>query len=82
MPRSIPWNTELNWVMIDFERAKILKPPAVLGNISPSQKRKRVLKEDLSKQLEGRRDARDSMSNSGKPRIKIASDRYTELNAH
>ena len=56
MPRNILWNTEVGQAMIiDFERAEVLKPRAVLGVISPNQKRKRV-PEGLNKQPEGRRD--------------------------
>ena len=43
--------------MIDFKQAKVLKPQAMLGVISPNWKRKWVPKEGLkglNKQLEGR----------------------------
>lgn len=51
MPRNMLWNAEVGRViMIDFERAEIPKPWAVLGATSPNGKRKRVVKRDLNKQ--------------------------------
>ncbi|KAL9099373.1 MAG: hypothetical protein Q9163_005121 [Psora crenata] len=42
-PRNILWNAELDQTMIiDFERAEIQESRAVLGAISPNQKRKRA----------------------------------------
>ena len=56
-PRNILWNAEVGQAMvIDFERAEVLKPRAVLGVISPNQKRKRAPEEGLNKQPEERRD--------------------------
>ena len=56
-PRNILWNAEVSQAMvIDFERAEVLKPRAVLGVISPNRKRKRVPEEGLNKQPEERRD--------------------------
>lgn len=53
MSRNILWNSITGQVMmIDFERAEILKPRPVLGVISPNRKRKRVVKEGLKKQQE------------------------------
>lgn len=57
MPRNMLWNAEVSQaIMIDFERAEVLKPRAVLGVISPNRKRKRVPEEGPNKQSEGRRD--------------------------
>ncbi|KAF2806116.1 uncharacterized protein BDZ99DRAFT_539609 [Mytilinidion resinicola] len=43
MPRNILWNTEVGKVMvIDFERAEVVKPRAALGIISPNRKKKRA----------------------------------------
>jgi len=50
MPRNMLWNTEVGEaMMIDFERAEILKPRDVLGVISPNRKRKRAA-QGLNKQ--------------------------------
>jgi tRNA A-37 threonylcarbamoyl transferase component Bud32 len=41
-PRNILWNKEMGRVMvIDFERAEVVKPRTVLGTISANRKRKR-----------------------------------------
>ena len=57
MPRNMLWNAEIGQaMMIDFERAEILKPRAVLGVISPNRKRKRVLEGGLNKQSGEHRD--------------------------
>ncbi|XTI94313.1 hypothetical protein V2W45_1473511 [Cenococcum geophilum] len=45
MPYNMLWNAEVKVIIIDFERAEVLKPRA---------KRKRVPKEGLNKQPEGR----------------------------
>jgi len=58
MPRNMLWNAEVGQVMmIDFERAEILKSRAALGVISPNRKRKRVTQECLNKQLDDGCDA-------------------------
>ncbi|KAF2644398.1 hypothetical protein P280DRAFT_467026 [Massarina eburnea CBS 473.64] len=42
-PRNILWNEETRQVMvIDFERAQVVKPRPVLGDISANRKRKRL----------------------------------------
>ncbi|KAF1364326.1 hypothetical protein EJ07DRAFT_100012 [Lizonia empirigonia] len=49
-PRNILWNEETGRVMvIDFERAEVVKPRTVLGVISPNQKRKRGSAADIAK---------------------------------
>ena len=56
MPCNMLWNAEVSQaIIINFKRAEVLKPRAVLGIISPNRKRKRVPKEGPNKQLEGRR---------------------------
>ena len=57
MPPNILWSTEAGQAMvIDFERAEVLKPRIVLGVLSPNRKRKRATKGGLNKQPEERRD--------------------------
>ncbi|KAH8755333.1 hypothetical protein F5883DRAFT_570921 [Diaporthe sp. PMI_573] len=50
-PRNILWNEETGRVMvIDFERAEVVKPRTVLGVISPNRKRKRGSAANMAKQ--------------------------------
>jgi hypothetical protein len=50
-PRNILWNEETKGVMvIDFERAEVLKPRTVLGVISSNRKRKRPSEASMAKQ--------------------------------
>lgn len=50
-PRNILWNEEIGKVMIiDFERAKLVKARAVLGDISANRKRKRWHNVSMAKQ--------------------------------
>ncbi|KAF2194998.1 hypothetical protein K469DRAFT_648552 [Zopfia rhizophila CBS 207.26] len=53
MPRNMLWNEETGQVMvIDFERAEVVKPRTVLGVISANRKRKRGSDASLAKQEE------------------------------
>ncbi|KAF2786070.1 hypothetical protein K505DRAFT_260706, partial [Melanomma pulvis-pyrius CBS 109.77] len=52
-PRNMLWNREIGSIMIiDFERAKFVKPQAVLGVPSPNQKRRSSAERSLVKQPE------------------------------
>jgi len=54
MPYNMLWNIEVSKVIIiDFKRAEVLKPRAMLGVILLNWKRKRVPKEGLGRQLGG-----------------------------
>ncbi|KAF2174662.1 hypothetical protein K469DRAFT_681013 [Zopfia rhizophila CBS 207.26] len=51
MPRNILWNEEMcQVIVIDFERAEVVKPRTVLGVISANRKRKRGSDASMAKQ--------------------------------
>ncbi|KAF2257935.1 hypothetical protein CC78DRAFT_505484 [Lojkania enalia] len=53
-PRNMLWSEETGQVMvIDFERAEIVKRRAVLGAISPNRKRKRASKDKAKSRVDG-----------------------------
>src|SRR5437762_14211993 len=50
MPRNMLWNAEIGQAMvIDFERAEIMKRRVVLRVISPNRKKQRITENDLKK---------------------------------
>ena len=75
-PRNVLWNEETDGVMvIDFERAEVVKPRTVLGAISANRKRKRGVNATAAKHVRGSCDA------FAKERNKIAHELRGLLNS-